>query len=76
MAIQLTGIGVSRGIAIGKAHMLQRGELEVLEYAIPGHLIQDEVQRFRRALEVARSQLNAIRGRIPPNTRADIVEFI
>ena len=76
MAIQLTGIGVSRGIAIGKAHMLQRGDLEVLEYAIPEQLLDDEIQRFRRALEVARSQLNAIRGRIPPNTRADIVEFI
>ncbi|MFN2308491.1 MAG: phosphoenolpyruvate--protein phosphotransferase [Gammaproteobacteria bacterium] len=76
MAMQLTGIGVSRGIAIGKAHLLQRGELEVLEYAIPQPHIQDEVQRFRRALGVARNQLRAIRERIPPNTRADIVEFI
>ncbi len=76
MSVQLTGIGVSRGIAIGKAHILQRGDLEVLEYSIPAHLVDDEIQRFRRALEIARSQLNAIRGRIPPNTRADIVEFI
>ena len=76
MTVQLTGIGVSRGIAIGKAHMLQRGELEVQEYAIPAHLLNDEVTRFRHALEVARGQLNAIRGRIPPNTRADIVDFI
>lgn len=76
MSVQLTGIGVSRGIAIGKAHILQRGDLEVLEYAIPAHLIDDEILRFRRALEIARSQLSAIRGRIPPNTRADIVEFI
>ena len=76
MTVQLTGIGVSRGIAIGKAHILQRGDLEVLEYSIPTHLINDEIQRFRRALEIARDQLNAIRGRIPPNTRADIAEFI
>ncbi|MBU1193037.1 MAG: phosphoenolpyruvate--protein phosphotransferase [Gammaproteobacteria bacterium] len=76
MSVQLTGIGVSRGIAIGKAHILQRGDLEVLEYSIPAHLIDDEIQRFRRALEIARGQLSAIRSRIPPNTRADIVEFI
>ena len=76
VSIQLAGIGVSRGIAIGKAHVLQRGELEVLEYAIPKTLIEDEVRRFRAALEIARTQLRAIRGRIPPNTRADIVEFI
>jgi phosphoenolpyruvate-protein phosphotransferase (PTS system enzyme I) len=76
MAVQLTGIGVSRGIAIGTAHLLQRGELEVLEYAIPHTHIDSEVARFRRALDVARGQLSAIRGRIPPDTRADIVEFI
>lgn len=76
MTVQLTGIGVSRGIAIGKAHLLQRGELEVQEYAIPVHLLKDEITRFRQALEIARGQLNAIRGRIPPNTRADIVDFI
>ena len=76
MTVQLTGIGVSRGIAIGKAHLLQRGEIEVLEYAIPAHQLDDEINRFRRALEVARGQLNAIRGRIPPNTRVDIIDFI
>ena len=76
MAVQLTGIGVSRGIAIGKAHVLQRGELEVLEYAIPHEHLDNEVARFRRALDVARGQLSAIRSRIPPDTRADIVEFI
>ncbi|MDV3237744.1 MAG: phosphoenolpyruvate--protein phosphotransferase [Gammaproteobacteria bacterium] len=76
MAVQLTGIGVSRGIVIGKAHTLLRGELEVLEYSIPKHLLGDEVARFRRALEIARGQLRAIRERVPPNTRADIVEFI
>ncbi len=76
MSVQLSGIGVSRGIAIGRAHLLQRGELEVLEYSIPGHLLDDEIARFRRALEVARAQLRAIQERIPPNTRADIVEFI
>jgi len=76
MSVQISGIGVSRGIAIGKAHILQRGELEILEYAIPEQYIRDEIQRFRRALEVARGQLREIRGRIPPDTRPDIIEFI
>jgi phosphotransferase system enzyme I (PtsI) len=76
MSLLLTGIGVSREIAIGHAHILHRGELEVLEYAIPAHLIEDEISRFRNALEVARRQLREIRGRIPPQTRADIAAFI
>jgi len=76
MSVQLTGIGVSRGIAIGEAHVLQRGEIEVTEYAIPRELLEDEVRRFRQALEIARGQLRDIRNRIPAGTRADIVEFI
>jgi phosphotransferase system enzyme I (PtsI) len=76
MSLLIAGIGVSREIAIGHAHILHRGELEVLEYAIPAHLIEDEISRFRNALEVARRQLREIRGRIPPQTRADIAAFI
>jgi phosphotransferase system enzyme I (PtsI) len=76
MSLLIAGIGVSREIAIGQAHILHRGELEVLEYAIPAPLIEDEISRFRNALEVARRQLREIRGRIPPQTRADIAAFI
>ncbi len=76
MSLLIAGIGVSREIAIGHAHILHRGELEVLEYAIPAPLIEDEISRFRNALEGARRQLREIRGRIPPQTRADIAAFI
>jgi len=37
MSLALPGIGVSRGIAIGKAHVLQRGSIEVLESVLPPH---------------------------------------
>ncbi len=76
MGLALSGIGVSRGIAIGKAHIILRGSIEVLESAIPEHLIDDEVARFLDAIEIARQQLEAIRERIPENTREDIVTFI
>lgn len=76
MAVQLSGIGVSRGVAIGRAHLLERDHLDVTEYRITENLIEPEVERFRRALGGAREQLRAIRNRIPPDTSADIVEFI
>lgn len=76
MALQLSGIGVSRGIAIGRAHLLERDHLDVTEYRVTEHLIESEVERFRRALGGAREQLRDIRNRIPPGTSADIVEFI
>jgi phosphotransferase system enzyme I (PtsI) len=76
MSLALSGIGVSRGVAIGKAHIILRGSLEVLESAIPAELIEDEIARFLRAVDTARQQLEDLRGRIPQTTRADIAAFI
>jgi len=76
MSLVLSGIGVSRGVAIGKAHVIVRGCIEVLESAVPDDLIENEVKRFLDAVASARSQLEDIRGRIPKSTRADIAAFI
>ena len=76
MSLALSGIGVSRGIAIGKAHLILRGTVEVLESAIPEHLVEDEVARFLKAVNCARQQLEDIRERIPESTRVDISAFI
>ncbi len=76
MSLALAGIGVSRGVAIGKVHLLERGEPEVVEYHVPPKNINQEIKRFRRALEVARQQLRDIRTRIPSSTPADINAFI
>jgi phosphotransferase system enzyme I (PtsI) len=76
MSLALSGIGVSRGVAIGKAHIILRGSIEVLESAIPEHLIEDEIARFLSAIDSARQQLQAIQERIPANTGVDIAAFI
>ena len=76
MSLALSGIGVSRGIAIGRAHVLLRGSIEVLESVLPEDLIENEVERFLQAVHSARLQLESLRERIPPGTRADIAAFI
>ncbi|MCK5479852.1 MAG: phosphoenolpyruvate--protein phosphotransferase [Gammaproteobacteria bacterium] len=76
MSLALSGIGVSRGVAIGKAHVIMRGSIDVLEISIPENLIEDEILRFLGAVETARQQLQSIRQRIPKDTRADIATFI
>ena len=76
MSLALSGIGVSRGIAIGKAHLILRGTVEVIESTIPTHLVEDEVARFLSAVNYARQQLEDIRVRIPESTRVDIAAFI
>ncbi len=76
MTIALHGVGVSRGIAIGKIHIVKRDQLDIREYRIKKHLIDDEIKRFEDAITNARQQLRAIRKHIPESTSADIEDFI
>ncbi|VAW83320.1 Phosphoenolpyruvate-protein phosphotransferase of PTS system [hydrothermal vent metagenome] len=76
MTFTISGTGISRGIAIGRAQRLDDGELEIYEASIPKELIEDEVVRFNHAVQTARQQLKAIRNSIPETTSADITDFI
>lgn len=76
MSLSLQGTGVSSGIAIGPVHKLQRDTLEILEYTIPEEVIEDEIERFQRAIHITRLQLNQIRDQIPGDTQSDITTFI
>ncbi|WP_275097381.1 phosphoenolpyruvate--protein phosphotransferase [Sedimenticola hydrogenitrophicus] len=70
------GIGITRGIAIGEAHIMQRGLLDISPRLIDKASIPAEIKRFRLAVNGARERLQEIRQRIPGNTRSDIIAFI
>ncbi len=74
--LSLHGKGVSSGISIGKAFVLQRDRPEVPEYVLPRHLIEDEVERFLQAVERSRAQLQRIRNHIPSTAPAETASFI
>lgn len=76
MTVTLHGMGVSRGIAIGKVHLIEKDQLDVHEYNIQSSLINNEIQRFEEAVASARQQLRAIKEHIPKTTDADIAAFI
>ena len=76
MTLELQGIGVSRGIAIGRAHILFHNQPDVREYLIPAFSIEQEVDRLNNATEQARQQLIAILGQIPTNAPTDVSSFI
>jgi len=76
MTIALHGVGVSRGIAIGKVHVVKRDQLDIREYSIKKPRLDDEIKRFENALANARQQLRAIREHIPDSTSVNIEAFI
>lgn len=76
MTLALHGIGVSRGIAIGKVHLIETDQLDIHEYSIAHDLVEKEVLRFEQAVASARQQLRAVRQHIPSATDVDIKAFI
>lgn len=76
MAISLTGIGISRGIALGDAHIIYRDQPEVQQIELAPDAVDDEVGRYKAALKSAQEQLHAVLEQIPRGTPTEIREFI
>ncbi len=76
MSLWLSGIGVSRGIGIGRVQRLHGGDLEIPEYQLPPAEIEHEVTRFFGAQRRAKEQLRQIRAQIPGGTPGEIAAFI
>ncbi len=76
MSLLLVGTGVARGVAIGKAHVLQHGRPDIPEYTIPRRAVDAEVARLRAALERTRSELEAIRDQVSGTLSTEIVSFL
>jgi phosphotransferase system enzyme I (PtsI) len=76
MSLWLSGIGVSRGIAIARVQKMHGGDLDVPEYALPAEDVASEVSRFQNAQRRAHAQLREVRDHIPAGTPGDIAAFI
>lgn len=76
MSLWLNGIGVSRGVAIGRVQRLHATDLEIPERQLQPGDIEHEITRFYGAQRRARDELRAVREQIPPGTPGDIAAFI
>jgi phosphoenolpyruvate-protein phosphotransferase (PTS system enzyme I) len=76
MSFSLHGVGVSRGIVIGKVHIIERAELDIVEYSISDEAVPREILRLREAVSQAKLDLRAVRNQIPVKTAVDIAAFI
>ncbi len=76
MALIISGIDVSKGIAIGKVHLLNRGAPEVFEHKLKEHEIKSEIKRFQNAVDDASNHLRSIRETIPEDAPTEIATFI
>ncbi|MBC8285749.1 MAG: phosphoenolpyruvate--protein phosphotransferase [Nitrospinae bacterium] len=59
----MKGIAVSKGIAIGKAYLLDRSKLCILKQTLEEHEVEKEIERFRNAIEKTKLQMSDIKKR-------------
>ncbi len=60
----IEGIGVSPGIAIAPAHKIERGEITIEPENIASEEVQEEIRRFREALQKSKDQLVRVQAAI------------
>jgi phosphotransferase system enzyme I (PtsI) len=75
----LRGLGVSSGIAIGPAYVVEAGTPQVPEYEITADAVPAEVKRFHSAVEKARRQLAKLKLKartLPEEAAADVATLL
>ncbi|KMW46325.1 phosphoenolpyruvate--protein phosphotransferase [Ralstonia insidiosa] len=76
MPFTLHGIPVSRGIAIGRAHMLARAALDVSHYLVDEDKLDAEVERLRSARAAVRGELVALKRDLPADAPEEMGAFL
>lgn len=76
MSLMFSGIGVSRGLAIGEIHVLRRDRLDVEARTLEKKELGEEVRRLKKALKTSRNQLRATKDSIPKDAPPDVSAFI
>ncbi|RBA24426.1 phosphoenolpyruvate--protein phosphotransferase [Herminiimonas fonticola] len=72
----LHGIPVSRGIAIGRAHILAPAALDVQHYLIADDQVEAEVARLQCAITAVHAELQTIWNELPQDAPAELGAFI
>ena len=62
MSFVLHGIGVSGGIAIGRAQLVSHATLEVAHYSIMPEQVADEIERLTQAIRAVQKELEGLHG--------------
>jgi phosphoenolpyruvate-protein phosphotransferase (PTS system enzyme I) len=59
----MKGIAVSKGVAVGKAYLLDRSKFCIIKQTLEEHEVEKEIERFRDAIEKTKVQMSDIKKR-------------
>lgn len=76
MTLCLQGSRITTGVAIGPVHIINQHEFELVEHSIQEEFIDDEINRYSKALSHAKQHLSSVLKNIPSSTPPEISAFI
>lgn len=72
MSIQLFGLPVSRGVAIGRAVLVASSRVDVAHYFIDSQQVGPEVARLRQARDIVAEELSALQRALPVDAPGEL----
>jgi len=76
VSIQVFGLPVSRGVAIGRAVLVASSRVDVAHYYVESGLIEAEVRRLRRARDLVVDELTALKEDVPEDAHDELVALL
>ena len=76
MSIQVFGLPVSRGVAIGRAVLVASSRVDVAHYYVEAGMIDAEVRRLRAARDLVVEELTALKGDVPEDAHDELVALL
>ena len=76
MTVQLFGLPVARGVAIGKAVLVASGRVDVAHYFVAPELLQAEVGRLRVARDHVADELLSMKQELPDDAPPELAALL
>jgi len=76
MSIQVFGIPVSRGIAIGRAVLVASSRVDVAHYFVADDQVDHEIGRLREARDIVARELEELKRELPPEAPHELAALL
>ena len=76
MSIQLFGLAVSRGVAIGRAVLVASGRIDVAHYFVAPDLVAAEIARLNRARDIVVAEFSTLQRDMPADAPPELPALI
>jgi phosphoenolpyruvate-protein phosphotransferase (PTS system enzyme I) len=72
MGVQIFGMPVSRGVAIGRAVLVASSRIDVAHYFVPAERVEHEIDRLRDARDAVAAEIGTLQRELPAEAPAEL----